>query len=158
MAPKQAESFGNGTRYIPASDLASFLAWLVDFLVFALVLATGILVLAGVDLSVNLSGTAVGFGAFGLLFALPLLYGLWYGNGRALGAVLTGTRLVRLSDGGRIGRKGPWAMFIRLVLLPLVFIAIAAGGGVVSGSLKRASIDVARTRQLHAEGASLPPR
>jgi hypothetical protein len=86
-----------------------------------------------------------------------VLYGLCYGNGRALGAVITGTQLVRIKDGGRVGGKACWAMLVRTLLMPLLFVvvvvgALGGGGGSPSGSLARTSIDPAATRQLHAAG------
>ncbi len=90
-----------------------------------------------------------------VLVALPVvvppLYGLCYGNGRALGAVLTGTRLVRLRDGGRIGPKAPRAMAVRTLLLPLLLVAVVVGGP-AGGSLVRMSIDDDGTRRLRAAG------
>jgi hypothetical protein len=87
---------------------------------------------------------------------VPLLYGMCYRNGRALGAVLTGTQLVRVADGGRIGRKAPWAMLVR-VLMPLLFIGVIVGalggaGGPPGGSMVRVSVDARATRQLRDAG------
>jgi hypothetical protein len=82
----------------------------------------------------------------------------WYRDGRALGAVCTGTRLVRTRDGGRIGAQGPWAMLVRNILLPLLVAALVFCGGTVGGELPRTSIDVARTRRLQEEGYPLTPR
>lgn len=70
-------------------------------------------------------------------------------------AVLTGTRLVRLSDGGRIGSKAPWAMTVRTVLLPLLigtFVVGAVAGGSPPGSPVRVSIDRRDTGRRRAAG------
>ncbi|MCD0443041.1 hypothetical protein LO763_05295 [Glycomyces sp. A-F 0318] len=158
MAAAKVKAFSDGTRYVPAGDWAMFFTWLIDFVVFALGVAAGVVVLAALDLALDLGNTLIGIGLVTLPFAVPLLYGLCYTNGRALGAVVTGTRLVRLRDGGRLGAKGPWAMLVRTVLLPLLIIAIVVGGGYADGTLKRGSIDIARTRRLHAEGHLLTPR
>jgi hypothetical protein len=147
----KVERFGDGTAYVRAGDLAMAVTWLVDFVVFVVGVAVGILVLAAVDNAQDLDDGVVALGLLALLFGVPLLYGLFYTNGRALGAVLTGTRLVRARDGGRIGAKGPWAMLVRTILLPVLFVAIALGEFVSVGSLARVSIDVARTRRLHAD-------
>lgn len=156
MAATKVEAFADGTRYVPAGGWALFFAWFVDFAVFTLGVAAGFVALALVDRSQGLGDAAVTIAALALPFAVPLLYGLCYADGRALGAVVTGTRLVRLRDGGRLGAKGPWAMLIRTVLLPLLVVAVVAGGGYAGGSLKRGSIDIARTRRLHAGGHLVP--
>jgi hypothetical protein len=153
----KVKAFEDGTRYVPAGEWALFFTWLIDAVVFLLGLLVGVAVLAVVDIGDG----ARTLGAVALLFAVPMLYGLCYTDGRALGALVTGTRLVRLRDGGRIGAKGPWAMLVRTVLMPIVVIGAVLGGGIVDGTFKRASIDVARTRRLHAEGhhvGALPPR
>lgn len=145
-------TFGNGTPYVQARTWRRFLAWLVDFIVYLLGVVAGFVVLAAVFRNADLAdGVLVGF-VLGLLFVVPLLYGLCYRGGRALGAVLTGTRLVRLSDGGRIGAKGPWAMLIRTVLLPLLLIVViggvlgGGGGAAPGGSQTRVSVDARRGR------------
>ncbi|MEU7715314.1 hypothetical protein AB0B03_25635 [Micromonospora chalcea] len=84
-------------------------------------------------------------------------YGLCYGNGRALGALLTGTQLVRAKDGGRIGLKACWAMLVRTLLMPvlvvvLVVTAFSTGSSDAPGSLVRTTIDPDATRRLHDAG------
>ncbi|MEV0651001.1 RDD family protein [Phytomonospora sp. NPDC050363] len=152
MAARKFETFGNGTPYVPAGPWAMFFAWLIDFVVFVLGFAVAFVVAAGVLAGRDLSGGVILAVTGGLLFAVPLVYGLFYTGGRALGAVLTGTRLVRTRDGGRIGAKGPWAMLVRTILLPLLLVAVMVGGGYAPGSLKRISIDAARTHRLRTEG------
>jgi hypothetical protein len=150
MKARRIETFGNGTPYVPAGGGAMCFAWLIDFTVIVLGFVAGIAALAAVDESQGLDGGVIAVAAFAWLLAVPLLYGLCYTNGRALGAVCTGTRLVRVRDGGRIGAKGPWAMLVRTILMPVVILAVVTGG-TVEGSLVRTSIDVARTRRLHAD-------
>ncbi|MFC0623129.1 hypothetical protein [Kribbella deserti] len=68
-----------------------------------------------------------GWSTGSVVLGVPLAYGLFYANGRALGAVLTGTRLVRL--------KG----------------ALAHGGsGTAPGTTYRASVEVDATNRLRA--------
>lgn len=149
MAASRVKAFGDGTRYVEAGGWARTFAWLIDAIVVLFGLLIGVGALAALDDALHLGGGMLVLGMAVLLFGVPLLYGLCYTNGRALGALCTGTRLVRLRDGGRIGAKGPWAMVIRTVLLPLLIIA-AVIGGTVDGSFVRTSIDVARTRDLPA--------
>jgi hypothetical protein len=162
MASK-IRTFGNGTPYMPAGGWAALFAWLIDFVVFVLGFAFAFVVLAGIDQARPEaqqldSGTLVVV-LLVLLFATPLVYGLWFRDGRALGGVCTGTRLVRTRDGGRIGAKGPWAMLVRTILLPLLIAAVVTGGGLgPGGEPPRTSIDVARTRRLQGEGYPLTPR
>lgn len=155
-AAQRIEVFADGTLYVQAGDGAKFLAWFVDFLMFVLSAGVGFGVLSYVYVTAGLSdGTLLGL-MVALLFGVPLLYGLCYGNGRALGAVVTGTQLVRLKDGGRVGGKACWAMLVRTLLMPLLLVAVVvsalAGGGVAPGSSARTSIDPVATRQLHAAG------
>ncbi|SDC94437.1 RDD family protein [Glycomyces harbinensis] len=158
MAAKKVERFGNGTPYVPAGNWTKCFAWLIDFAVFVLGLVAGVVALVAVDMSRGLDDAVIALVMIAWWLVLPLLYGLCLRNGRALGAMWTGTRLVRVSDGGRIGAKGPWAMFVRLILLPAAILGALTGGGLAGGSLQRTSIDMARTRQLHVQGYSLPPR
>lgn len=158
MATREIRTFGNGARYVPAGGWAQCFAWLIDFTVFVLGFLAGFVTLALIDRSRPLSGGAILLGAVVLLFAVPLLYGLFFTNGRALGAVIAGTRLVRIRDGGRIGAAGPWAMVVRTILFPLfgamLLIGALGGGGMPTGEaswIRRVSIDVARTRRLYAD-------
>ncbi|MFC7759924.1 hypothetical protein ACFQY4_19315 [Catellatospora bangladeshensis] len=41
--------------------------------------------------------------------------------------MLTGTQLVRVKDGGRIGLKACWAMLIRTLFMPLLLLVVIAG-------------------------------
>lgn len=152
MAAGKIETFDNGTPYVVAGGWAGFFTWLIDFVVYLFGVMVGFVTLAVATRSRELDGGVIVLIMLGLLVGVPILYGLFYTNGRALGAVLTGTRLVRHRDGGRIGAKGPWAMLIRSLLLPVLLLAMVFGGGTVGGSMVRVSIDVARTRRLHAEG------
>ncbi len=149
---KRVEPFGDGRRYVRAGEWARLLAWVVDFVVVVVGFAIGVVALVMVDQQVALGNGVVAAGVLGLVFGLPLVYGMFYGNGRALGAVLTGTQLVRLKDGGRVGFWGPWAMFVRLLLLPLLLIGVVFGGGGASppGSFLRGSLDVNASRRLWA--------
>jgi len=153
MAAGKIETFGDGTPFVPAGELRRFFAWVIDFLVYVFGFAVGFVVLAVVDRARDFSDDVLAISAISLLFVVPLLYGLFYTNGRGLGAVVTGTQLVRHADGSRIGAKGPWAMLVRTVLLPLLIIAVVVGGGGPGGSPARTNIDVARTRGLrdHAD-------
>ncbi|WP_378058006.1 RDD family protein [Actinophytocola glycyrrhizae] len=153
---KRLGAFRNGVLYVEAGGWARFLAWLVDVIVSVLGMAVGFIVAAGVGQAADLGNGTVTLIAIAILFLSPLLYGgLCYRNGRALGAVLTGTRLVRTKDGGRIGGWASWAMLVR-VLFPLLvigaIIGALGGGGPVSGGSDRVSVDPRAIRQLHAAG------
>ncbi|MGC4895373.1 hypothetical protein [Micromonospora sp. DT31] len=154
---KRVEMFGNGGLYVRAGTGAQFLAWLVDFIVYLTGFGVGVVALSLVDRAVALSDDAVAGVALSLFVAVPMLYGLCYGNGRALGAVLTGTQLVRSRDGGRVGVKACWAMLVRTLLLPglcvaLMVTAFLSGTSTAPGSLVRTCIDPTATRALHAAG------
>jgi len=127
----------------------------VDFVVVVFGVAIGLVALALVDRQMVLGNGVLTLALLGLVFGVPLLYGLFYGNGRALGAVLTGTQLVRLKDGARPGFRAPWAMLVRNLLLPLLLIAFLVGslagfGASPPGSFVRVSLDVDATRRLWA--------
>ncbi|MEV6693991.1 hypothetical protein AB0M35_21220 [Micromonospora sp. NPDC051196] len=153
---KRVATFDNGTPYVRAGGVAQFLTWFVDATVCLFGVGVCVVVLALLhDGGQGLSIDAVTALAISSCFVVPMLYGLCYGNGRALGAVLTGTQLVRARDGGRIGLKGCWAMVVRTVFMPILFgivVLSAATGLGVAGSLARTSIDRAATRQLHGAG------
>jgi hypothetical protein len=159
LGPRTAErlaTFGDGVLYVKAGGSARFLAWLVDFVVFVLGVGVGVVVVAVVDLTADLDNGVLVLGLIAVLFLVPLLYGMCYRNGRALGAVLTGTQLVRVADGGRIGGKAAWALLIR-ILMPLLFIgaivgALGGAGPVSGGSTVRVSVDARATRQLRDAG------
>lgn len=154
----RVEAFEDGTLYVRAGSWSQLWAWLVDFVVYLLGVAVGIVAASLLYNAGTIDDTQLALCWIALLFLVPPLYGLFYGNGRAVGAVLAGTRLVRTGDGGRIGLKAPWAMMIRTVLLPLlifVYLAGALSGGVTSGPpgrLVRASVNDRGTRLLHAAG------
>jgi hypothetical protein len=154
---KRIATFKDGVVYVRAQAGVQFLAWLVDFVMFLLCGAVGLFVVAVVGEVADLDSKTTLPYAVGALFLAPLVYGAFYGNGRALGAVLTGTQLVRIADGGRIGGKAPWAMLVRTLLFPLLFIIVIvgalAGGGVGPGGAEvRVSVDVKATRQLRDAG------
>ncbi|MEV0286994.1 MULTISPECIES: RDD family protein [unclassified Kribbella] len=158
---KRVEPFGNGDRYVRAGEWARALAWLVDFLVVALGMGIGVVAVALVDLQFDLGNGALTLALFGLVVGSPLGYGLFFGNGRALGGVLAGTQVVRLKDGGRLGFRAPWAMVVRILLLPLLIVGVllgtlGGGGGSPPGSFVRGSLDVDATRRLRASLHAVP--
>jgi len=154
---KRIGSFRNGGLFVVAADWAALLAWLIDFVVFVLGVGVGVLVLATVDLNAELSDNVLTVSLLAIPFLVPLLYGgLCYRNGRGLGAVLTGTQVVRFVDGGRIGGRAPWVMLVRTVLLPLLFAAVIAsalaggGSGPGGGKIRSICVDVRATQRLRA--------
>jgi hypothetical protein len=153
---QRIEAFDNGTLYVAAGAGARFVAWLIDLVVFVVGVGLGFVALSVVYVAAGLPTRTAALPALSLLVVVPLLYGLCYGDGRALGALLTGTQLVRVKDGSRVGGKACWAMLVRTLLLPLLLIAVVVGAlggaGSAPGSLVRTSIDRNATRQLHAAG------
>ena len=149
---KRLDTFEDGTFYITAGGWARLLSWLADFVVYLFCAFAGFIALVLATMDREVPGTTAALVMLGLLFGVPILYGLFFGNGRALGAVLTGTRLVRLKNGDRIGVGACWAMLVRTVLFPVLITALTVGGSTVSGSLTRISIDDGATRRLHAAG------
>jgi hypothetical protein len=152
---KRLDTHKDGTFYISAGGWARLSAWFVDVLVVVLC-AVGGAVVVEVAKPETPSST-VGLTALGLLVGVPVLYGFFYGNGRVLGGLLTGTRLVRVKNGQRIGAGACWAMVVRIVLFPLLLCwslaAAASGAGSgLPGDLTRISIDEKATRRLHAAG------
>lgn len=147
---KRLDTFEDGTFYVTAGGWARLLSWLADFVVFVLCAGGGFVALAVANPEV--ADNVAALTMLGLLVGVPVLYGLFFGNGRGLGAVLTGTRLVRVKNGRRIGAAACWAMLVRIVLLPLVLIALTVSGSTGPGSASRISIDDEATRQLHAAG------
>jgi len=147
---KRLDTYEDGTFYVTAGGWARLLSWLVDFAVYLLCAAVGFVgfVIAIPEPSDNVAVLTM----LGLLIGVPLLYGLFLVNGRALGGVLTGTRLVRVKNGHRIGAAACWAMLVRTILFPVFLAATIASGSIAPGSLRRISIDDAATRQLHAAG------
>jgi hypothetical protein len=155
QAAKRLGAFRNGVLYVKAGRWARFLAWLVDVVVIVLGMAVGVIVAVGVALAANLDNGTGALIGIATLFLAPLLYGgLCFRNGRALGAVLTGTQLVRTKDGGRIGGWASWAMLVRILYPLLIIFAIigALGGGGNAPGSDRVSVDPRAIRQLHAAG------
>lgn len=152
---KRLAMLHNGVLYVNAGGWARFLAWLVDVVVSVLGMGVCFVVVAGVGRGADLDNGTVGVIGIGMLFLAPLLYGgLCFRNGRALGAVLTGTQVVRTKDGGRIGGWASWAMLVR-VLFPLLVIGAiigALGGGGTAPGSDRVSVDARDIRRLHAAG------
>ncbi|WP_341717278.1 hypothetical protein QQG74_25790 [Micromonospora sp. FIMYZ51] len=154
---KRIAMFDNGALYVGAGSGRQFLAWLIDFTVYLFGVGAGLVAVALADRAMDLSDDIVTVLFLSMFVLIPLLYSLCFGNGRALGAVLTGTQLVRVKDGSRIGLKAWWAMLVRTLFLPVMIIvamlnAFNNGGGQLAGSLVRISIDPTATRQLHTAG------
>jgi uncharacterized RDD family membrane protein YckC len=141
------KAYTDGTLFVEATLSSAFFAWLVDsILVNGTAIGLGVLYYARSTDPNKAAGSGVI--VLTLLIVLPLLYGWLYGNGRGLGALLTGTRVVRVKDGSRVGlRKAGWAMLIRTLLMPLAFFA-AIGGSADGGSQIRISIDIEATDRL----------
>lgn len=153
-AARRLDTFDDGTLYISAGSLARLLSWFVDFLVFALGACGGFVALLIVKPDISDGDAALAL--LGLLVGVPILYGLFFVAGRALGGLLTGTRLVRVKNGRRIGWGACWAMLVRTVLFPLLLLIVVTSGSVGAGSLTRISIDDAETRRLWAAGFLRP--
>lgn len=159
-AAKRLGTFRDGVPYVRAGRWARFFAWLADFVVIVLGVVVLFIVVAVAGRTAELSDGALGVITIAIVFLVPLLYGgLCYRDGRALGAVLTGTRLVRGENGGRLGGRAPWAMLLRMwaFLTPLLFVAVlvgalAGGGTPPSASAGRVSVDPGAMRQLRAAG------
>lgn len=151
LGPKVAKRLGkfdDGTLYVAAGGWAELLAWLVDFAVYLLGTAAGFVVFAVATRNSAIPDSAALLTLLGLLIGVPVLYGLFFGDGRVLGAVCTGTRLVRIKDGGRIGAAACWAMVVRTLLFPLLLAAMVLSGSGGVGSVRRVSIDDEATRRL----------
>lgn len=149
-AAKRIKAYTDGSLYVDSTAGAAFLAWLID-----LVLVDGTAIALGVLYFTRsydpLRGVGAGVITLALLLVLPFLYGWFYRNGRAIGALLTGTRLVRIKDGSRIGwDKAGWAMLIRTFFLPFLF--WAALDGTSSSMQERMSIDNHATNKVRAAG------
>ncbi|MBB2499991.1 hypothetical protein H5411_12750 [Amycolatopsis echigonensis] len=149
-------AFENGDLYVEARTASTIWAWLVDFL-----LVTGLSVAAAVAYYFTSTAVdaAVGASLIGVagLFVLPLLYGWFYGNGRGLGALFNGIRLVRLRDGGRIALgKAGWAMLIRTLGFVIIALGVLNGDVTVTNGV-RTSIDVRETERLRAAGLAGKP-
>ena len=158
LGPQTAERlamFRNGVLYVEPGRWARFLGWLVDVVVSVLCMAVGVIVAAVVDLAADLDNGTGALIVIAMVFLAPLLYGgFCFRNGRALGGVLTGTQVVRVKDGGRIGGWAAWAMLVRF-LYPLLAIGLiigVLGGGGTGPSSDRVSVDPHAIRRLHAAG------
>ncbi|WP_432947404.1 RDD family protein [Kribbella sp. CA-253562] len=150
---RRIEPLGDGRRYVRPTPGALVAAWIVDFLVFLLALVGATAALLVTESQGSIDAGVAGLALIGLIVGIPLVYGMFYGNGRALGALLTGTRLVRVKDGGRLGFWAPWAMLVRVLLLPILVASMF--GNLPPGDLRRASLDVDATRRLwEAEAAA----
>ncbi|WP_427891788.1 hypothetical protein ACQHIV_04085 [Kribbella sp. GL6] len=143
---KRVRAYTDGGLYVSSTGWAAFWAWLVDS-----VLVNGSAVALGVAYGVRAGDPNKGFYvAVALLVVLPLLYGWFYANGRGVGAMLAGTRLVRMRDGSRIGLvKAGWAMLIRTLLW--AFVIWCAFDGAMFDQV-RESIDESATKQLRNAG------
>ncbi|WP_340688113.1 hypothetical protein LCL61_19215 [Amycolatopsis coloradensis] len=153
LGPKVAKrlgAFDDGTLYVSAGGWAELLAWLVDFAVYLLGAGAGFVVFAVATRNSAIPDSAALLTLLGLLIGIPVLYGLFFGGGRVLGAALTGTRLVRIKDGGRIGAAACWAMLVRTLLFPLLLVAMVLAGSGGVGSVRRVSIDEEATRRLRS--------
>ncbi|CCH29638.1 hypothetical protein ABZ816_15180 [Actinosynnema sp. NPDC047251] len=151
-AAERIQAFTDGTLYVEATWGAVILAWLVDFLlVTAIAIGAAAAYYTAAPAYADPAVGAAVIGAAGLV-VVPLLYGWFYGGGRGLGALLAGTRLVRIKDGSRVGlAKAGWAMLLRT--LGFVIIALGAlGGDSTDANQVRVSIDVRATQRLRAAG------
>ncbi|MCP2328104.1 hypothetical protein HDA40_006611 [Hamadaea flava] len=162
LGPKTAKrlsTFRDGTIFIKAGEGKRFLAWLIDVIAYAVIACLGLAVVAVMYSTGKISaGLLLGLMA-AVVVGVPVLYGSFFGDGRALGGVLTGTHLVRNADGSRVGYRACWAMTVRILLLPLLLLAVVAaafaggsGGGGGGGSEVRVCVDRAATKRLHAAG------
>lgn len=158
MSNHRVLTFGDGTPFVPAGGWAALFAWLVDFLAFLVLFAIGAVVFLGIGDAMALADGALVIGLLVLLFVTPLVYGLWFGAGRCLGGLWTGTRLVRRRDGGRLGARAPWVMIARTILFPFLVAALIVAGDVIPGTPPHVSIDVRRTRDVQVNGYPLAPR
>lgn len=150
---KRVDTFEDGTFYVRAGGWAGLLSWLVDFLAFVFGVCAGFVGIVLATWNNKPDNNVLALLAVGLLVAVPLVYGLLFlRNGRGLGGVLTGTRLVRAKNGGRIGASASWAMFVRILLFPPFLVLVVVGGSTAPGSLRRISIADDATRRLHAAG------
>lgn len=151
-AAARLRAFQNGVLHIDAPIGRAFLAWLIDaIVVWGVALGLGVAMFAGSTAPDAAAGASVI--TIALLLVLPFLYGWCYRNGRALGGVLTGTRLVRVADGHRIGwAKAGWALTIRSLFMPFVMLSVLESGASTDFTSVRTSIDDAATARLWAAG------
>lgn len=150
--------FDNDILYVSAGAGPAIFAWLIDAIIVwgpaALVGYSYFSTATEVD-AINVAMVLVLFTAC----VVAAIYGLFYRNGRGLGALLMGTRLMRVKDGGRVGfLKGSWAMILRIMFTPLylllVLLSLFDGAPGVGGNfrLRHTSIDDDATRKLWAAG------
>lgn len=149
---KRLDTFDDMSFYVMPGPWKRLFAWLVDVLFYLVLAGVGFVVFAAVTRNSEVSDNVAALTMIGLLIGTPILYGLFFGNGRGIGAVLTGTRLVRVKNGSRIGASGAWAMLVRTILFPVLTAALIFDGSTSVGSLRRVSIDDDATRRLHAAG------
>lgn len=149
---KRLRTFGDGTTYVEASGVARLVSWLADFVFYLFCAAVGIVVFVLATRDRGLSDGVTTLSMLGILVGTPVLYGLFFGDGRGVGALVTGTRLVRVADGGRIGFSACWAMLVRTVLFPLLVLVLVLSEMVPLGAPRRTSIDDRATRRLRAVG------
>lgn len=151
-AAKRLRAFEDGMLYVDSTMSGALFAWLIDsVLLYGVAVAVAILYSArSIDPDRAVGAVII---ALALIVVLPLVYGWAFRSGRALGGVLTGTQVVRMKDGSRIGpAKAGWAMLIRTVFLPFLFWAMIDGVGQV-----RVSIDREATARLRATGITRLP-
>ena len=147
---KRVRAYRDGGLYVESRGWAAFGAWLVDFALVALLAAPLAMVsyfsldpreALGPSVMVEILTMAV----------VALLYGWCYGNGRGLGAVLAGTRLVRNRDGSRIG-LGTAGLVMLARVLGLVLVAVFLNDSGPRPNVSKVSIDVRATDRLRAAG------
>lgn len=120
-----AVSAGTGRRIASAliDIVVGVLLWLACTLVLTPILATGL----------TDTGDAA---ALALLLGLPvsaIIYGIFYGTRRTLGAAMVGIRTVRVPDGRPIGAwKGIGRMLATVLLVP--FIPLLTIGAILSAT------------------------
>lgn len=148
----RVNAFYDGSLYVDARARAAFGAWLVDCLLVAGLAAAGAYSYYRARMFEADAATGASVIGLVLLVVLPLLYGFFYRDGRGLGALLTGTRLVRIRDGGPIGLgQAGLAMLIRTLLFPILLFGVLDGSSGVVAEV-RVSIDAQATERLRAAG------
>ncbi|MFI5560145.1 hypothetical protein ACIA2T_12775 [Amycolatopsis japonica] len=83
---KRLGAFDDGTLYVSAGGWAELAAWLVDFVVYLLCAGIGFVVFAVATRNSAIPDSAPLLTLLGLMIGVPVLYGLFFGNGRVLGA------------------------------------------------------------------------